>query len=72
LEFLEVLGSLVSLAKQEIWDPRDSKEQGEEEVKRVTEVRWDCQEEKEIREKREKLELKDLLDSLVLKENLDR
>jgi len=35
-------------------------------------VRWDYQEEKEIREKREKLELKDLLDSLVLKENLDQ
>ena len=51
MEFLEVLGSQVFLARQEIWDPKDSKEQGEEEVKRVTEVRWDCQEEKEIRAK---------------------
>lgn len=72
MEFLEVLGSQVFLARQEIWDPKDSKEQGEEEVKRVTEVRWDCQEEKEIRAKREKSELKDLLDSPVLKENLDQ
>ena len=72
MEFLEVLGSQVFLARQEIWDPKDSREQGEEEVKRVTEVKWDCQEEKEIRAKREKLELKDLLDSPVLKENLDQ
>jgi len=72
LAFLEVLGSQEFLARQEIWDPKDSKERGEEEVRRVTEVRWDYQEEKEIREKREKLELKDLLDSLVLKENLDQ
>merc|ERR1719206_1375774 len=72
LECLEDLGSQVFLAKQEIWDQKDSKEQGEGEVKRVTEVKWDCQEEKETREKREKLEQKDLLDFLVLKENLDQ
>merc|ERR1719370_662052 len=72
LEFLEVLGSQVFLARQEIWDPKDSKEQGEEEVKRVTEVRWDCQEEKEIRAKREKSVLKGLLVSPVLKVHLDQ
>lgn len=68
--FLEVLVSQVFLVRPEIWDPKDSKEQEEEGVRRVTEEKWDYQEEKEIRVKREKLEQRDLLGFQALKGNL--
>merc|ERR1711874_545312 len=70
LVFLEVLASQVFLVRPEIWDPKDPKEQEEEGVRKVTEEKWDCQEEKEIRGKREKLEQRDLLGFLALKGNL--
>merc|ERR1712123_387391 len=44
------------------------REPEEEGVRKDTEEKWDCQAERETRERRERLELKDLLDRLVQRE----
>lgn len=70
---LEPLVCLESLVLQEdlvSWVRKVSKGLEDEEDRRVIEVRWVNLEERENREKKERLGLKDLLECLALKVNL--
>jgi len=63
--------NLVHQAELERWGPRVSRVLGEEEDRKDTEVKWDYQAGREIKERKVKLEQRDRQGCLELKESLD-